>query len=355
MYEHTPDPSTRLTAPRASLAPWQIRAVTAYIEENLHATLQNTDLASVVRLSPFHFGRAFRCSLGRTPHAFVVGRRLHQAEVLMLTSDATLSEIAATCGFADQAHFSRLFRQFAGDSPGAWRKARTRPSCKPASLANPYLGGSTNPPSIEGDSAMVPPNSGVQISVAVTHAAVYLAAGIAALLRASKDFVVDVEPHRVQPADVVVTDYAAGVYKPPVETYLPGGKISRRVVVTARDTAWQIRRAIDAGVRGYLLHDCTSAELADAVRCVADGGTYLPVQVAQQLAESLTYEVLTARELAVLELMGRGLSNKGIGQRLDIGEGTVKSHVKPIFDKLCVTSRTAAIAEARRRGMLSDA
>lgn len=194
-----------------------------------------------------------------------------------------------------------------------------------------------------------------QISVAVTHTAAYLAAGIAALLRTSKDFLVDMEPDRIRTADVVVTDYVAGVDKPPVEAYRPGGKTSRRVVVTARRTAWQIRRAIDAGVRGYLLHDCTSAELADAVRCVADGGTYLPVQVAQQLAESLSYEVLTAREQLVVELLSRGLSNKGIGRRLGIGEGTVKSHVKAIFEKLCVTSRTAVIAEARRRGILPDA
>jgi DNA-binding NarL/FixJ family response regulator len=153
---------------------------------------------------------------------------------------------------------------------------------------------------------------------------------------------------------VVVTDYAAGVEQPPVEAYRPDSKTWRRIVVTGRRTAWQIRRAIDAGVRGYLLEDCTSAELADAVRCVAVGGTYLPIQVAQQLAESLTYELLTAREFVVLELMSRGLSNKGIGRRLGIGEGTVKTHVKALFDKLCVDSRTAAIAEAHRRGVLAD-
>jgi DNA-binding NarL/FixJ family response regulator len=197
-------------------------------------------------------------------------------------------------------------------------------------------------------------NSNVQISVAVTHPASYLAAGIAALLGASSDFAVNLQPIRVGPADVVVTDYAAGVEPPPVEAYRPERKISRRIVVTDRSSAWQIRRAIDAGVRGYLLEDCTSSELSAAVRCVAVGGTYLPIQVAEQLAESLTYEIPTARELVVLELMSQGLSNKSIGRRLGIGEGTVKSHVKALFEKLCVDSRTAAIAEAQRRGVLAD-
>jgi DNA-binding NarL/FixJ family response regulator len=190
--------------------------------------------------------------------------------------------------------------------------------------------------------------------VAVTHPEEYLAAGIAALLRASTEFAVGAQPGPDEAADVVVTDYAAGVDRPPIGFYRPGGKTSRRVVVTDRSGAWQIRRAIDAGVRGYLLDDCSSVELADAVRCVAVGGTYLPIQVAQQLAESLTYEAPTARELAVLELMSHGLSNKDIGRRLGIGEGTVKTHVKALFEKLCVATRTAAVAEGQRRGMLED-
>ena len=198
-------------------------------------------------------------------------------------------------------------------------------------------------------------SSNVQISVAVTHPASYLAAGIAALLSVSPDFALDLQAVRNGPADVVVTDYAAGVEPPPVEAFREDRKIPGRIVVTDRSSAWQIRRAIDAGVRGYLLEDCTSSELAAAVRCVALGGTYLPVQVAQQLAESLTYDVPTARELVVLEQMSQGLSNKSIGRRLGIGEGTVKTHVKSLFDKLCVESRTAAIAEAQRRGVLADA
>jgi AraC-like DNA-binding protein len=132
MYQHTANPSARLNAPQAALAPWQMCRVTAYIEANLDAALRITDLASVVRLSPFHFGRAFRRSLGRTPHEFVVSRRLNRAELLMLTSDATLGQIAATCGFADQAHFCRLFRRFAGNSPGAWRRARAQQTRHPS-------------------------------------------------------------------------------------------------------------------------------------------------------------------------------------------------------------------------------
>jgi len=105
-----------------------------------------------------------------------------------------------------------------------------------------------------------------RISVAVTHPEEFLAAGIAALLRASAEFAVGVQAGPDGTADVVVTDYAAGVDRPPIGAYRPGAKTSRRVVVTGRSGAWQIRRAIDSGVRGYLLDDCTSVELAEAVR-----------------------------------------------------------------------------------------
>jgi AraC family transcriptional regulator len=110
---------------RGGLAPWQIRRLTTHIEANLDTVLRTRDLSALVRLSPFHFCRAFRDSLGDSPHGYVMRRRMERAQGLMLSTDASLGQIAADCGLADQAHFSKLFRRFAGESPGAWRRART--------------------------------------------------------------------------------------------------------------------------------------------------------------------------------------------------------------------------------------
>jgi len=112
---------------RQGLAPWQIRRVVAYIEANLDTPIRNNDLAAVARLSVFHFNAAFRKSVGDSPHEYIIRRRMERAQGLMLSTDASLSEIAATCGLADQAHFTRLFRRAVGESPGAWRRARANP------------------------------------------------------------------------------------------------------------------------------------------------------------------------------------------------------------------------------------
>jgi AraC family transcriptional regulator len=109
------------------LAPWQLRRVVTYIEENLEKSIRNTELAAVARLSPFHFNVAFRKSVGDSPHEYIIRRRMERAQGLMLSTDASLSDIAATCGLADQAHFTRLFRRVVGESPGAWRRARANP------------------------------------------------------------------------------------------------------------------------------------------------------------------------------------------------------------------------------------
>ncbi len=109
---------------RGGLAPWQIRKLTTYIDTNLDRTITTRCLAEIARLSSFHFCRAFRDSFGDSPHGYVIRRRMERAQGLMLTTNASLGQIAADCGLADQAHFTKLFRKFAGESPGAWRRAR---------------------------------------------------------------------------------------------------------------------------------------------------------------------------------------------------------------------------------------
>ena len=111
-------------ATRGGLAPWQVRRVTDHIEEHLSSTIRLQDLAGIARLSHSHFCRAFKESLGHPAHAYVMRRRVHRAQGLMLTTTEPLSQIAALCGMADQAHFCKLFRRLVGESPNAWRRAR---------------------------------------------------------------------------------------------------------------------------------------------------------------------------------------------------------------------------------------
>jgi AraC-like DNA-binding protein len=109
------------------LAAWQIARVRAYIDRNLHRTIHIRDLSAVARRSKAHFSRKFKLAVGESPHAFVVRRRLERASHLMMTSAASLSEIALSVGFSDQAHLCRLFRQAFGQSPASWRRERGIP------------------------------------------------------------------------------------------------------------------------------------------------------------------------------------------------------------------------------------
>jgi DNA-binding NarL/FixJ family response regulator len=127
------------------------------------------------------------------------------------------------------------------------------------------------------------------------------------------------------------------------------------LVLTTYDTDADIVRAVEAGARGYLLKDAPTPVLTDAIRRAARGETVLAPPVAARLAERLRTPAgpeLTAREVEVLGLVARGLSNADIGRELFIGEATVKTHLIRAFGKLGVDDRTAAVTEAHRRGLL---
>lgn len=123
------------------------------------------------------------------------------------------------------------------------------------------------------------------------------------------------------------------------------------LILSAFDHDEDLRRGLKAGAKGYLLKDAAREEIADAVRTVAQGGTYLPARLAHKLAGVMFRTELTERELAVLRLMCEGKANKEIGTALFISEGTVKTHVKNLFAKLGVNSRAEAVAAAIRRGL----
>jgi AraC family transcriptional regulator len=106
------------------LTGWQIARVRAFIDKNLHRTIHTQDLSAVARRSPAHFSRLFKLTFGEPPHAYVVKRRLEKACHLMVTGSASLSVIALSAGFSDQAHLCKLFRQVFGQSPASWRRER---------------------------------------------------------------------------------------------------------------------------------------------------------------------------------------------------------------------------------------
>jgi len=111
---------------RGGLAAWQVRRVTTHIEMHLAEKMLCDELARLVRLSVSHFIRAFKESLGHSPHMYITRRRIERAQGMMLSSTAPLGQIALDCGLADQAHLSRLFKRIVGESPATWRRARTQ-------------------------------------------------------------------------------------------------------------------------------------------------------------------------------------------------------------------------------------
>src|SRR5580704_17037698 len=108
---------------RERLLAWQARKVRDYVDSHITGPILVADLCALIQRSAAYFSRSFKCTFGESPHSFVVRRRVELAAQYMLTTDASLSDIALRCGFADQAHLSKHFRQTAGQTPAAWRRA----------------------------------------------------------------------------------------------------------------------------------------------------------------------------------------------------------------------------------------
>jgi AraC family transcriptional regulator len=105
------------------LLAWQARKVRDYIDSHIIEPILVADLCALFQRSEAHFSRSFKRTFGKSPHSFVVRRRVELAAQYMLTTDASLSDIALRCGFTDQAHLSKHFRQAVGQTPAAWRRA----------------------------------------------------------------------------------------------------------------------------------------------------------------------------------------------------------------------------------------
>jgi two-component system, NarL family, response regulator len=127
----------------------------------------------------------------------------------------------------------------------------------------------------------------------------------------------------------------------------------RIIVLTNSAKTEDLRRALTAGAKGYLLKGAGPRQVWETIREVFAGKSSLPQDVAAQLADSMAQPQLSQRELQVLAQMALGKSNKEIGQILYISEYTVKTHVKVILKKLNAIGRTEAIAIASHRGLIT--
>lgn len=114
----------------------------------------------------------------------------------------------------------------------------------------------------------------------------------------------------------------------------------------------EIQRALKAGARGFLLKTMPPSEIAASLRRVHAGRTCIPAEVASEIADYITVDPLTAREVETLRLVAAGNGNRDIGDILSISEGTVKVHVKHIMAKLGAADRTDAVRIGVRRGII---
>ena len=188
--------------------------------------------------------------------------------------------------------------------------------------------------------------------------------GLAAMLSFQSNMVVAghakngreaIEQFRVVGPDVVLMDLAMpeldGVGAIiAIRNEFPDARI---LVLTTYDGDESVYRALESGAKGYLLKDCTTADLLTAIRKVYSGATHVSERAATKLAERMMAgAALSPREIEVLKLVAGGKSNKEIAGLLFISEGTVKTHVLSIHEKLGVSDRTEAVVTAIKRGIL---
>jgi DNA-binding NarL/FixJ family response regulator len=207
----------------------------------------------------------------------------------------------------------------------------------------------------------LPPAARIRVLIADDHPVVR--DGLAAIIGCQSDMVVVAEAGNGREAvnlwrqhrpDVTLLDLrmpdldGVGV----IENLRAVDAAARTILLTSFDSDEDIYRGMRAGAKAYLLKDARREDLLDCIRRVHGGELFIPPAIAAKLASRVGGMELTNREIEALRLLASGKSNKEIAQDLGITESTVKSHVKSIFTKLDVISRTEAIAAALRRGLV---
>ncbi len=124
------------------------------------------------------------------------------------------------------------------------------------------------------------------------------------------------------------------------------------VMISGDDQPSVVHRALASGASGFIPKTFTADEMVDAIRRVLDGEAVTPTTARRD--ELTTDAALTLRQLEVINMLGRGFSNKEIARALDVAERTVKAHVSAVFEALNVRNRTEAVLAAQRRGYLSS-
>jgi DNA-binding NarL/FixJ family response regulator len=127
---------------------------------------------------------------------------------------------------------------------------------------------------------------------------------------------------------------------------------ARIIALTSYDGDQDIYRALEAGVRGYILKEMVHTEVVRAIRTVHSGKRLMPQEVAERLSEYFPQVALTPREVEVLGCVAKGMANKEIATRLGTASGTVKMHIQNILAKLGASDRTHAVTIAMERGIL---
>jgi two-component system NarL family response regulator len=126
----------------------------------------------------------------------------------------------------------------------------------------------------------------------------------------------------------------------------------KALVLTSYESDEEIYRAIEAGAQGYLLKSTPQGEIVTAIQTVHSGRHHIPPRIAARLAERMVRSALTQRELEILEMVVRGLTNKQIGNALGISENTARNHINSVIRKLDVSGRTEAATAAIQQGLV---
>jgi DNA-binding NarL/FixJ family response regulator len=187
--------------------------------------------------------------------------------------------------------------------------------------------------------------------------------GIAALLNAEPDMklvaearngVEAIEKFRLYRPEITLMDLQMpeGDGVEAINRILEEFPSSQIIVLTTYSGDAQVLRALRAGARGYMLKGQVHRELLDAIRAVHTGQKRIPPEIAAELADHVTEDELSPRQVDILRLIAAGNANKNIADQLHIGEATVKSHVTTILSKLGANDRTHAVTIALKRGII---
>ena len=206
-------------------------------------------------------------------------------------------------------------------------------------------------------------NAGTRVTVLTVDDHPLVRAGLAAVLGDEPDLVVvaeasdgeeAIESYRQVRPNIVLMDLQMPVMDGLAATKAIISEFpdARIVVLTTYDGDEDIYRALEAGAKGYLLKDMARTEIAQVIRAVRAGRRGIPPTIASRLADHTPRVALTPREIEVLKLLAKGLSNPDIGRAIGRTEATAKVHVRNILQKLDSGDRTEAVAIAVRRGFI---